>query len=90
MKPQEQGWSGTEDLFRQRLENLLDLRHPLTKQIFCSAPTLLLWFHLDPRFCKLLNPLTSFPCKIRSPLFHLVPHQHRAKLLLQGRLVNIK
>ena len=31
MKPQEQGWSGTEDLFRQRLENLLDLRHPLAR-----------------------------------------------------------
>ena len=28
MKPQEQGWSGTEDMFRQRRENLLDLRHP--------------------------------------------------------------
>ena len=26
MKPQQQGWSGTEDLSRQRLENLLDLR----------------------------------------------------------------
>ena len=31
MKPQEQGWSGTEDLFGQRLETLLDLRHPLAR-----------------------------------------------------------
>ena len=31
MKPQEQGWSGTEDLSHQRLENLLDLRHPPTR-----------------------------------------------------------
>ena len=29
MKPQEQTRSGMEDMFRQRLENLLDLRHPL-------------------------------------------------------------
>ena len=31
MKPVEQTRSGTEDLFRQRLENLLDLRHPLAR-----------------------------------------------------------
>ncbi len=31
MKPRETEKSGVEDLFRERLENLLDLRHPLAK-----------------------------------------------------------
>lgn len=31
MKPVEPIRSGTEDMFRERLENLLDLRHPLAR-----------------------------------------------------------
>ena len=31
MKPREPGRSATEDMFRERLENLLDLRHPLVR-----------------------------------------------------------